>query len=288
MNKFSVEMDNGELDQLLSCLDMVNAQASCSFDIDEFLSRTEACNDSLGRTEACTDSLGRTQACTHAHACKTVGPDNSHTHTCYHIHTQVVPAPSEVPSPSDDTAESVENKSKKRPVGNREAVRKYREKKKARAASLEDEVVRLRALNQQLMKRLQGQALLEAEIARLKCLLVDFRGRIEGEIGAFPYQKPHKSGDVYQYLVNASPGTYVMNPCNTQQSDQLHCLHPGSERVALNGQSISDCGFDTLQCLGNQNSGLKAPPGCDIGSGSTGNTSKGNRRKGGARAATAS
>ncbi|CAI9765441.1 unnamed protein product [Fraxinus pennsylvanica] len=133
---------------------------------------TQVCNDSLGWTEACTDALGRTQACTHAHACNTDGPDNSHTHTCYHIHTQVMPAPSEIQSPSDDNAESVERKPKSRPVGNREAVRKYREKKKALNASLEDEVVRLRDLNRQLMKRLQGQALLEAENARLKCLLL--------------------------------------------------------------------------------------------------------------------
>ncbi|KAJ0592230.1 putative transcription factor bZIP family [Helianthus annuus] len=55
-------------------------------------------------------------------------------------------------------------KSEERPLGNREAVKEYREKKKARAASLEDEVVRLRALNQQLMKRIQSQAGLEAEV----------------------------------------------------------------------------------------------------------------------------
>ncbi|CAI9260385.1 unnamed protein product [Lactuca saligna] len=80
---------------------------------------------------------------------------------------------------------------KNRPSGNREAVRKYREKKKARAASLEDEVVRLTALNQQLMRRVQSQVRLEAEVARQKCLLVDIRGRIDGEIGSFPYQKLH-------------------------------------------------------------------------------------------------
>ncbi|KAJ0951519.1 hypothetical protein HanPSC8_Chr02g0061031 [Helianthus annuus] len=62
-------------------------------------------------------------------------------------------------------------------------------RKRKRAASLEDEVVRLRALNQQLMKRIQSQAGLEPEVARLKCLLVNIRGRIEGEIGNFPYQK---------------------------------------------------------------------------------------------------
>ncbi|KAM0011864.1 putative transcription factor bZIP family [Helianthus debilis subsp. tardiflorus] len=74
-------------------------------------------------------------------------------------------------------------KSEERPLGNREAVKEYREKKKVCAASLEDDVVRLRALNQQLMKRIQSQAGLEAEVARLKCLLVDIRGIIEGEIG---------------------------------------------------------------------------------------------------------
>ncbi|XP_073065599.1 LOW QUALITY PROTEIN: basic leucine zipper 23-like [Primulina eburnea] len=257
-------MDEGELnfpsDQMLSCLDMANAPSSCSFDIDEFLDRTQTCNDAIGRTEAFTDVLCHTQACTHAHACNPSGPDKSHTHTCIHVHTQIMPTTSDVQAPSDDTAESIENKRKKRPLGNREAVRKYREKKKARAAILEDEVVKLRALNQQLMKRLQGQALLEAEIARLKCLLVDVRGRIEGEIGSFPYQNPAKNGDVYESIANSSvPGTYMMNPCNMRSSDQLYCLHPGSEGTALDSQGLNDCGFDNLQCLGNQNSGQELP-----------------------------
>ncbi|KAG8364409.1 hypothetical protein BUALT_Bualt19G0125800 [Buddleja alternifolia] len=93
---------------------------------------------------------------------------------------------------SDDTNSeySVEKKGQiNRPFGNREAVRKYREKKKAKIALLEDEVVNLRALNEQLMKKVQNQAVMEAEIARLKCLLVDLRGRIEGEIGSFPYHQ---------------------------------------------------------------------------------------------------
>ncbi|CAD6259778.1 unnamed protein product [Miscanthus lutarioriparius] len=46
------------------------------------------------------------------------------------------------------------------PSGNRAAVRKYGEKKKAHTASLEEEVVHLRALNQQLMKKLQSHAAL--------------------------------------------------------------------------------------------------------------------------------
>uniref|UniRef100_A0A5B7AY34 Putative bZIP transcription factor family protein 2 n=1 Tax=Davidia involucrata TaxID=16924 RepID=A0A5B7AY34_DAVIN len=238
--------------------------------------------------------LKDTHACSHTHTCNPPGPDFSHTHTCFHVHTKIVSAPTEDKIASDDTAESAEKKSKKRPVGNREAVRKYREKKKARTASLEDEVVRLRALNQQLLKRLQGQATLEAEIARLKCLLVDIRGRIEGEIGSFPYQKSAKSGDVYQNLVNPNlPGAYVMNSCNLQCDDQVYCLHPGvegksGEGVALNGQGFGGCEFENLQCLGNTISGLKDFCGCEPGNvASTVNSSGASKRKGGARAATA-
>lgn len=226
--------------------------------------------------------LKDTHACTHAHTCNPPGPDNSHTHTCYHVHTKIVPAPSEDKAPSDDTAESVDKKEKKRPLGNREAVRKYREKKKARAALLEDEVVRLRALNQQLLKRLQGQAVLEAEVARLKCLLVDIRGRIEGEIGSFPYEKQIKNREAYQDLVNPSlPGAYVMNPCNIQCNDPLYCLQPGSEGVSsegttLNNQGFNNCDFESLQCLGNQTSEL---PGCGVGNSKAANVSGGSKKK---------
>nr|ACI90291.1 putative bZIP transcription factor [Picrorhiza kurrooa] len=285
-------MDHGELDfpseQLLSCLDVPNAQSSCSFDIEEYLGRPQTFSDTLGRTEAFTDVLGRTQACTHAHACNPSGPDKSHTHTCIHVHTQIMPTSSDGHEPSDDTAESVEKKGKKRTSGNREAVRKYREKKKARAASLEDEVIRLRALNQHLMKRLQGQALLEAEIARLKCLLVDIRGRIEGEIGSFPYQKPTKDRDVYQNVVNTNfPATYVMNPCNMQRNDPLYCLYSGSETALngqLSGQGLGDCGFDNLQCLGDQNSIQKEllDSGLDRVNGVSSGTSTRSKKKGGA------
>lgn len=209
------------------------------------------------------DILKDTHACTHTHTCNPPGPDSSHTHTCYHVHTKIVPAMSgdDDKTPTDDTAESADKKSKKRPVGNREAVRKYREKKKARAASLEDEVVRLTTLNQQLMKRIQSQAGLEAEVARLRCLLVDFRGRIEGEIGSFPYQK--------QPTVNLTGGGYVMNPCNMQCGDQVYCLHPEVDGKTVEAAaSIHDpvlnngCEFEHLQCLGNQNSLLNEFAGC--------------------------
>ncbi|CAI0445346.1 unnamed protein product [Linum tenue] len=218
-------------------------------------------------------------ACTHTHTCNPPGPDYSHTHTCFHVHTKIVSASSDDKLDSDDNAESVDKKSKKRPIGNREAVRKYREKKKARAASLEDEVVKLRALNQQLMKRLQGQAALEAEIARLKCLLVDIRGRIEGEIGSFPYQKPAAAANLN--LTNPSGhGAYVVNPCNMQSNDQAYCLHPGmddgksaAEGVSVNGQVYTGCDFENLQCMVNQTSGIKDFSLCGVGNTVAGNGS---------------
>ncbi|KAJ9189560.1 hypothetical protein P3X46_000837 [Hevea brasiliensis] len=270
-------MDDGELDvlnqEVFSATNMGEIPSNCSMDsfFDELLKDTHAC--------------------THTHTCNPPGPDYSHTHTCFHVHTKIVSAPSDDKTGTDDTAESTEKKSKKRPLGNREAVRKYREKKKARAASLEDEVVKLRALNQHLLKRLQGQAALEAEVARLKCLLVDIRGRIEGEIGSFPYQK--SANDLN--LANPNlPGAYVMNPCNVQCNGQAYCLHPGAdgksgEGMALNGQGLNGCEFDNLQCLANQNSGMKELVGCGLGNlvtSADGNSSSSSKRKGGARAAT--
>ncbi|XP_024991227.1 basic leucine zipper 23-like [Cynara cardunculus var. scolymus] len=213
------------------------------------------------------DIFKDTHACTHTHTCNPPGPDSSHTHTCYHVHTKIVPAMSgdDDKTPTDDTAESNEKKGKKRPLGNREAVRKYREKKKARAASLEDEVVRLRALNQQLMKRIQSQAGLEAEVARLKCLLVDIRGRIEGEIGSFPYQKQLPAN---HNIANPNmTGGYVMNPCNMQCGDQAYCLHPvvdgkTGEDASIHDPALNGCEFENLHCLGNQNPLLNELPGC--------------------------
>ncbi|OVA15616.1 Basic-leucine zipper domain [Macleaya cordata] len=267
-------MDDGELDfsnQVLNMDDQL--PSSCSMDsfFDEILKDTHAC--------------------THTHTCNPPGPDFSHTHTCFHVHTKILPAPTDDKVTTDDTAESVETKSKKRPSGNREAVRKYREKKKARAASLEDEVVRLRTLNQQLIKRLHGQAALEAEVARLKCLLVDIRGRIEGEIGSFPYQKPTKGADGIPPNMSHSNmlGAYVVNQCDLRCDDQVYCLHPGldnkgaEETDGLNGEGFGACDVGYVQCAGNTNSGYKELPGCgQTNQGSTVNLnpSAANRRKG--------
>ncbi|KAI3987423.1 hypothetical protein MKX01_042427 [Papaver californicum] len=116
-------------------------------------------------------------------------PELPHSPNYIHSLTQN-PAPVEEKTTTEDTDESVDKKSKKRQHGNRESERKYRERKKARQASTEDEVRRLRIINQQLLKKLQGLVALEQEVARFKLLLVDIRGRIKGELGSFPFQKP--------------------------------------------------------------------------------------------------
>ena len=143
------------------------------------------------------------------------------------------------------------------------AVKKYREKKKARTASLEEEVAHLRAVNQQLMKRLQGQAALEAEVARLRCLLVDIRGRIEGEIGSFPYQRP---GNVMLQgnLMAGGGGAHVLNSCEDLRcDDQMYCLYPGThgkgggEVVTGNGQGCAPCEIGNIQCMGSSSNGSK-------------------------------
>uniref|UniRef100_A0A1D1XYG1 AP-1-like transcription factor n=1 Tax=Anthurium amnicola TaxID=1678845 RepID=A0A1D1XYG1_9ARAE len=200
-----------------------------------------------------------THACTHTHTCNPPGPDLSHTHTCFHVHTKILSAPTDGP---DDSAEK--GASKKRPFGNREAVRKYREKKKARAASLEDEVAQLRELNRQLMRRLQGQAALEAEVMRLRCLLVDIRGRIDGEIGSFPYQKPVKGGgELVDGLaqVNLPGGAHFLNSCDLRCDDQVSCLHPGMQGNGEDGgqgeQGFGVCDVGAVQCLGGSSSGPK-------------------------------
>lgn len=213
--------------------------------------------------------LKDTHACTHTHICNPPGTDLPHTHTCYHVHQKIFSPP------TDESADSVEkNPTKKRSLGNREAVKKYREKKKARAASLEDEVSHLRAVNQQLMKKLQGQAALEAEVARLRCLLVDIRGRIEGEIGTFPYQKP---GNVMlQGNLMVAGGAHVMNSCEDLRcDDQMYCLRPGmqgkggGEVMVGNGQGCGTCEIGNIQCMGSSSTGMKELFACGGGNGMT-------------------
>ncbi|KAM0919635.1 hypothetical protein ACQ4PT_008095 [Festuca glaucescens] len=118
-----------------------------------------------------------TTACTHTHTCNGPSSVATHTHPCLHTHTHVMA------SGEDDVEQDQPRNPSRKPLGNREAVRKYRQKKKAHAAFLEEEIKKLRAANQQLLRMLQGHAALEAEVVRLSCLLLDFRGKIDAEIG---------------------------------------------------------------------------------------------------------
>ncbi|KAF7038211.1 hypothetical protein CFC21_048417 [Triticum aestivum] len=140
-------------------------------------------------------------ACTHTHTCCNVPswPAAAHAHTCLHAHTQVIAS-------GEDHAEHDQLRNLRKPLGNREAVRKYRQKKKAHAAFLEEEVKKLRAANQQLLRRLQGHAALEAEVARLTGLLLDVRGKIDAaEIGALPLEERCSFGSVVCTAAEPTP-----------------------------------------------------------------------------------
>ncbi|KAG1338380.1 basic leucine zipper 23 [Cocos nucifera] len=161
-------MDDGEVD-LSSHLLLPNSEMTNSFD----------------------EYFRNSRKCTHTHTCNPPGPAAAmHTHTCYHTHTQVFA------TADGERGGEAEQKTSRKPLGNKEAVRKYREKKKAQAAYLEEEVKKLRLLNQQLLKRLQGQAALEAEVVRLRSLLMDLRAKIDGELGTFPFLKQCSGADL--------------------------------------------------------------------------------------------
>lgn len=200
-------------------------------------------NLSLPAVSASVDSLldellKNTRTCTHTHTCNPPGPDAAHTHTCYHTHTQVF-------SSEEDTKNRCENSSLKprRPLGNREAVRKYREKKKAHTAYLEDEVKKLRLLNQHLVRKLQGQAALEAEILRLRALLVDLRGKIDTE--TFLFQN-HCSSNTD--TISFKEGDYGI-PSASSKGNRLQCQTQVPCFLPQENQSMS---------IGNDQGGNKA------------------------------
>ncbi|KAJ0439505.1 putative transcription factor bZIP family [Helianthus annuus] len=81
-----------------------------------------------------------------------------------------------------------------RPSGNQVAVRKYREKKKAQNAYLEQEVKKLRLVNRALIRKLRLQAALGAEAVRLRRLLMDLKSRIGNELGVSRVYKQSCNG----------------------------------------------------------------------------------------------
>ncbi|KAI3853685.1 hypothetical protein MKW98_025202 [Papaver atlanticum] len=164
--------------------------------------------------------------------------------------------PVEEKTTTEETDGSVEIKSKKRAPGNRESVRKYRERKKARQALIEDELTKLRIVNQQLLKRLQGQVALEQEIARFKCLLVDIRGRIKGELGSLPYQKPTQGmggGSLRNMPHSTLYGAYDVNQCDLEYPGLDNQDVDVSGGFQIEGFGASDGSY--LPCVWNNNSG---------------------------------
>lgn len=216
-------MDDGEV-ELSDYVLLPNPDSSssfqCSASVDSFLD----------------EILKNARTCTHTHTCNPPGPDATHTHTCYHTHTQVIA------SEEDDNPNHREhtNSKSKRPSGNREAVRKYREKKKAHTAYLEEEVKKLRLLNQQLVKKLQGQAILEAEVLRLRSLLVQLRGKIDNELSVFPFQKQCTASTIFKEGDCGVPLTG--RPIGLQCQTDLSCLHP----QAGSSSQASICGSEKL------------------------------------------
>lgn len=204
--------------------------------------------------------LKNTHSCTHTHKCNPPGPDNTHTHTCFHTHTQLFATPEEEKS-VDKSENPSPSSGRKRSVGNREAVKKYREKKKAHTAFLEEQVDQLRLLNQQLARRLQGQAALEAEVLRLRALLSEFRGRIDAELGLSvqkycprPDIEIAKGDDVLLPISGGCCPNTISVPCD----DDVPCLHPSLRRQKDIGhrETMTSCGarevVDASNCKGKQ------------------------------------
>ncbi|KAF5757100.1 putative transcription factor bZIP family [Helianthus annuus] len=81
-----------------------------------------------------------------------------------------------------------------RPLGNRVAVKKYREKKKAQNTYLEEEVKKLRVVNRVLIRKLQLLAGLEAEAVRLRSLLMGLNVQIGDELGVSGVYKQNCNG----------------------------------------------------------------------------------------------
>lgn len=168
-----------------------------------------------------TDLSSSIRTCTHTHTCNPPGPEAVHTHTCYHTHTQVFAS-------EDDT-----DSKPKRTSGNREAVRKYREKKKAHTAYLEEEVRKLRLVNQQLVRKLQGQALLEAELLRLRNILLQLKGKIDSELGSFPFQCQN---NLPCFHPHAGSSTKVKS-CAYGKSTVVDCQVDANNMASTGGQT---------------------------------------------------
>ncbi len=116
---------------------------------------------------------------------------------------------------------------KRQPFGNKVAVRKYQEKKKAHTAYLEAQVNHLIAVNQLLVKRLQFEA---SQVARLRYLVAEFLGWIDTEKGSFPVQKkpcpnPTRTGSSEDCCVESLSGGFCWNTVHIPCLTDIPCRH---------------------------------------------------------------
>eukprot|EP00898_Chlorokybus_atmophyticus_P009236 jgi/Chlat1/942/Chrsp108S01372 len=101
--------------------------------------------------------------------------------------------------------------------GNREAVRKYRERKKVQLKQLEEEVVRLRSLNGVLMRRLHCQVALEQEVVKLRSVMADIKTRLDTDAlpppvvtpGLAAAQSTHDGHAAHATAAVQRPGEYT-------------------------------------------------------------------------------
>lgn len=186
--------------------------------------------------------LKNTRTCTHTHTCNPPGPDAAHTHTCFHTHTQMFSSEDDEKRKGRKPCTKVKTNAR-----NKVAVRKYREKKKARTACLEQEVQELRMKNQQLNGKLHFQANLYDEVIRLRRLLLDLRGKIDYELGLMPFQKPCNYMSIKEGDCGVQSGSELVG---SQCSTGLPCFHPHTDSSSLAGIGRSD---DAIVSLAGEN-----------------------------------
>ncbi|XP_026459076.1 basic leucine zipper 23-like [Papaver somniferum] len=234
-------MDDEELDFTNQVLKNMERHLLSSSAMDSFFDDTPA--DTHARTH--TDTWNQ--------------PEQEHTsqnlelpHSPSYIHLGNKTFPVDRKTTTEEIDEFVDRTSKTHPHGNRESVGKYRERKKALQVSMKDELIRLRIVNQQLLKRLQGLVALEQEAARFKCLLVEIRGRIKGELGSFPFQKPATgNGVIHQNMLQSNlVGSYDVNQCDHQYAG---LGNKNAEEAGVLGKGNNNSGFKEFLEFGQAN-----------------------------------
>eukprot|EP00898_Chlorokybus_atmophyticus_P007774 jgi/Chlat1/7999/Chrsp7S07755 len=152
---------------------------------------------------------------------------------------------------ADEHAHSSRPTSSKRPHGggggaagggNREAVRKYRMRKKAHFMELEEEVASLKRLNGLLMQRLSRQVALEQEVVRLRAVVADVRQRVE----ACTFVTPPASMSLQQQHLQLQ-----ISPAMQQQQPMTACEYASaaSGECAMKGEPCVADGTDAKRCI---------------------------------------